>query len=140
MDWIRNWAGALQSQAAGHVTIAGTEARKLAGEDLIEIGSHSRSHPSLPDLDPSRQRREMADSRAALEEIIERPVRSFAYPYGKYGRVTPGLVKAEGYERACTITPRHVRSGDDPFLLPRIGVSDWDGEEFSRRLFKLLPL
>lgn len=136
---IRSWAGETRARAAGQVTITGAEARELAAEGLIEIGSHSRSHPSLPDLDPSRQRQEIANSRTALEEIIERPVRSFAYPYGDYSRETPGLVKEAGLACACTITPRQVRSGDDPYLLPRFAVSDWDGDEFERRFFNFLP-
>jgi peptidoglycan/xylan/chitin deacetylase (PgdA/CDA1 family) len=140
LDEIRIWAGDTRPRTAGQVTISSTEARELAAEGLIEIGSHSRFHSSLQNLDPSRQRQDIASSRTALEEIIERPVRSFAYPYGDYGRETPGLVKEAGFARACTITPRHFRSSDDPFLLPRFAVFDWDGDEFERRFFNLLPL
>lgn len=139
LDEIRQWAGETPSRVAGQVTITGAEAHELAADGLIEIGSHSRFHPSLPDLDASRQRREIADSRTALEEIIGQPVRSFAYPYGDYGQETPGLLKEEGYARACTIIPRHVRRDDDPYLLPRFAVSDWNGDEFEKRFFKLLP-
>jgi peptidoglycan/xylan/chitin deacetylase (PgdA/CDA1 family) len=140
LEKIRRWAGGSRPRAQGQVVITGAEAHELAAEGLIEIGSHSQSHPSLPDLGISRQRQEIANSSATLEEIIGRPVRSFAYPYGNYDRDTPGLVKEEGFARACTIVPRHVRSGNDPYLLPRFAVSDWDGEEFTKRLFKLLPL
>jgi peptidoglycan/xylan/chitin deacetylase (PgdA/CDA1 family) len=139
LDEIRRWAGGSRPRAAAQATITCTEAHKLAAGGLIEVGSHSQLHASLPNLSIPCQRQEIANSRADLEGIIGRPVRSFAYPYGSYGRDTPGLVKEEGFARACTITPRHVRSGDDPYLLPRLSVSDWDGEEFTKRLFKLLP-
>ena len=134
LDKIRIWAGATRPRTAGKVTISDSEAHTLASEGLIEIGSHSQSHPSLPDLDPFHQRQEITNSRATLEEIIERPVRSFAYPYGDYSRETRGLVKEAGYACACTITPGHIRSGYDSFLLPRFAVSDWNGEEFERQL------
>jgi peptidoglycan/xylan/chitin deacetylase (PgdA/CDA1 family) len=136
LDKIRIWTGETRSRAAGQITITDAEAHTLASEDLIEIGSHSQSHPSLPDLDPSRQRQELANSRVTLEEIIERPVRSFAYPYGDYSRDTLDLVKETGYACACTITPGHVRSGYNPCLLPRFAVSDWSGDEFERQLSK----
>lgn len=139
LDEIQRWAGGSRPRPAAQATITGAEAHELAAGGLIEVGSHTQLHASLPNLSVSSQRQEIANSRAALEGIIGRPVRSFAYPYGGYGRDTPGLVKQEGFARACTITPRHVRSGDDPYLLPRLSVSDWDGAEFTKRLFKLLP-
>lgn len=133
LNTIRLWAGEITSRTASQVTITGAEAHALASEGLIEIGSHSQFHSSLLDLDPSRQRQEIANSRATLEEIIERPVRSFAYPYGDYGPEAPGLVKEAGYSCACTITPGHVRSGNNPFLLPRFAVANWNGDEFERQ-------
>lgn len=140
LEKIRAWASRSPSRPAAPITITAPEANSLAAEGLVEIGSHSKSHASLPDLSPSEQRQELADSKAALEEVIGRPVRSFAYPYGSCGRETPGLLRDAGYTSACTVVHGHVRSSDDPFLLPRITVSDSNGDEFERRLFRFLGL
>jgi len=48
----------------------------------VEIGSHSCSHANLARLSPEMAAREILDSRAILEEVVGRPVRSFAYPFG----------------------------------------------------------
>ena len=140
MDRLRVWAReATSSKSGAAITINRAEAHELAVGGLIEIGSHSRSHPSFPDLNPVQQRQEMADSRSALEEIIEKPLDSFAYPYGNYDQNTPRLAKEAGFSRACTVDNGQVRPGGDPFLLPRFGVLDWNGEEFERRLSAMMP-
>lgn len=138
LDQLRQWAGLPPPSSTETVTITEAEAREIAAGGLIEIGSHSRSHPVLSGLPACRQKQEISESKSALEAVIGRPVGSFAYPYGEYARETPLLVKEAGYVRACTVVPRQVRAGEDPILLPRFPVLDWGGEEFARRLFGLL--
>ncbi|HSG65482.1 MAG TPA: polysaccharide deacetylase family protein [Gammaproteobacteria bacterium] len=135
---IRAWASCPRPPRAAPISITAREAETLVREDLIEIGSHSKSHPSLPDLSPALQLQELTHSKAALEAVAGRPVRSFAYPYGDYGRDTPGLVREAGYTSACTTVSGQVRPNSDPFLLPRIAVLDWSGDEFERRLARYL--
>lgn len=132
---IREWAGAAESETNRVVTVSGDQANEIAAEGLIEIGSHSVSHPSLPDLDAPAQATEIVSSKTALEDVINRPVDSFAYPYGDVSTEAPALAKDAGYTRACTIVPRHARPGDDLFHLPRIAVPDCDGDEFEKRIF-----
>ncbi len=52
----------------------------------IEIGAHTMTHPILRSVDDETARSEITDSRRRLEEIIDAPVRSFAYPNGGPGR------------------------------------------------------
>jgi peptidoglycan/xylan/chitin deacetylase (PgdA/CDA1 family) len=47
-----------------------------------EVGSHSVSHQDLTALEPARQRYEVVDSRAILEEALGVPVQTIAYPFG----------------------------------------------------------
>jgi peptidoglycan/xylan/chitin deacetylase (PgdA/CDA1 family) len=47
-----------------------------------EIGSHSLNHIDLT-LSPERQRAEVVESKIDLEKMLDVPVRTFAYPYGK---------------------------------------------------------
>lgn len=46
------------------------------------IGNHSWSHPSLALISPARVREELRQTKVALEQIIEQPVRFFRPPYG----------------------------------------------------------
>ncbi|WP_245795305.1 polysaccharide deacetylase family protein, partial [Thioalkalivibrio denitrificans] len=52
----------------------------------MEIGGHTASHPILTRVDDTTALNEIRRGRETLEEILERPVRFFAYPNGKPGQ------------------------------------------------------
>jgi peptidoglycan/xylan/chitin deacetylase (PgdA/CDA1 family) len=88
----------------------------------IEIGAHSRSHRSLPELSDSALRDEIAGSVADLEaEGMVRP-RLFAYPYGEYDeRVTTATARA-GLRAAFTVDPGRIGRRSIRHRLPRIEI------------------
>ncbi len=113
------------------------ELRSLTRGGLIEVGSHSITHPVLASLSREQQRQEISGSRAQLEGLTGTPIRTFAYPYGRrrdYTEETAGLVREAGYEAACAATPGCVERGADPFALPRYWINDWDRETFAHHL------
>jgi peptidoglycan/xylan/chitin deacetylase (PgdA/CDA1 family) len=67
-----------------------------------EIGSHSLTHPLLPDLPDARVREEIEGSRRELSSIIGAEVRSFCYPNGSYDARALRAVANAGYECAVT--------------------------------------
>ena len=50
-----------------------------------DIGGHSWSHPRLPEVPDDRLDGEMGAAADRLEQLVQRRVRHFAYPYGVYG-------------------------------------------------------
>lgn len=92
----------------------------VAGLPGMSIGSHSSRHESFTTLPAARQRAELADSKARLEDLIAAPVRAFAYPYGEYGARTPTYVAETGYATACTFMNGRVTSRASLYKLPRI--------------------
>jgi len=88
----------------------------------IEIGSHSATHSDLPSLNPPRLRREIVDSRAALERILGGPVTSFCYPSGRNNAAVRAAVRAAGYGSAVTVEPGLFRGREDRFAIPRVRV------------------
>lgn len=73
--------------------------------------------------------------------MLDRPVASFAYPYGRecdYARETVALVQEAGFECACTTSVGTVGRRADRFRLPRVQVQDMDGESFARLLSQWL--
>jgi peptidoglycan/xylan/chitin deacetylase (PgdA/CDA1 family) len=52
--------------------------------------------------DPSEAYGELRSSKLLLEEILDKPVLSFAYPYGRYTAVCPAEAHRAGYLTAAT--------------------------------------
>jgi peptidoglycan/xylan/chitin deacetylase (PgdA/CDA1 family) len=118
---------------------AGAEARSmdeselcnLAEGPLVEIGSHSETHPFLTDLPEREQRREIEESKQALEGLLSWPVVHFSYPHGSVSEVTRRLVAEAGYSCGCRSGADVVRPGSDPFALPRFWPPNCGGAEFA---------
>jgi glycosyltransferase involved in cell wall biosynthesis/peptidoglycan/xylan/chitin deacetylase (PgdA/CDA1 family) len=128
------WAGREAHGRSTHRPLSLDEVTALGQEKLVEIGSHTVTHPVLPELPFEMQRDELRRSKARLEEILGRPVTSFAYPYGSYAAGTVPIVRESGYACACSTNDGVVTRSADWYQLPRVEVQDWDGAEFGRRL------
>ena len=99
-----------------------------------EIGSHTLSHPRLPDIDEPSQRREVLESKKRLEDLLGVTVASFAYPYGLYDATTLRLVQEAGYTHAVTTAKRG--GGVSPFAVPRTSLGGY-GFRAMKQVLKL---
>lgn len=134
MEEILTWSGAESRSRSTHRFLSPKEVYALEQGSLIEVGAHTVSHPFLAKLPVTNQQYELEYSKTRLEEIIERPVHSFAYPHGSYTAETVALAREVGFDCACSTIPSKVKRNIDCFQLPRVEVQDWDGEEFARQL------
>jgi peptidoglycan/xylan/chitin deacetylase (PgdA/CDA1 family) len=130
---IAEWS-ADAGAAEAPVALSHQQLSALAASPLIEIGAHSVTHAALPALTPAEQCAEIGQSKALLENLINRPVLNFAYPFGDQSPETAALVRDAGFHSSCTTATGAVHAGTDLFQLPRIGVGDWDGETFAQTL------
>jgi len=114
------------------------ELREMAYSDLVEIGSHSISHPIFANLTDGESWQELVISRTQIEEGIGRKVRYFCFPNGQLGDYRPSQlrqVRDAGYEGAVAAHAGMVSTATDPYKLPRIGVSGKsDMLSFSKQL------
>jgi peptidoglycan/xylan/chitin deacetylase (PgdA/CDA1 family) len=101
-----------------------SELRQLADAGW-EIGSHTRTHARLTELDDATLADELSGSRMRCEEMLDRPCRSFAYPYGIHDDHVVQAVSAAGYEAAVTLPKRFAQA--EPLAWPRVGVYHSDG-------------
>jgi peptidoglycan/xylan/chitin deacetylase (PgdA/CDA1 family) len=153
---IRAWAEHPNSDPReSHRPMTVDEVSALAADEVMDVGAHTVSHPALAALSPREQREELAASKRSLEELVDRPVTSFAYPYGNrsllrdvmnkltrgrrsapnsYTATSSRLIQEAGFQEAWTTRPGTVTPQSDRFQLPRILVRDWSGDELLSRL------
>ena len=131
---LRGWAGAKEVVHPSHRPLSLKELVSLGQGDLVEVGAHTVTHPALPRLSPDSQRDEISGSKSQLEEILDRPVASFSYPYGNLSQQTVGIVRKAGFSCACSTRAGAVSLSSERFQLPRVEVQDWDGDEFAGQL------
>jgi len=86
----------------------------------ISFGSHTDCHPVLTFEAEDKIERELRNSKRALEERLNRSVRHFAYPNGRYSAVIKRLLQRIGFDVAVTTERRINQSGDDLLALGRV--------------------
>jgi peptidoglycan/xylan/chitin deacetylase (PgdA/CDA1 family) len=125
------WAGADPIARPTHRPLTVDELIRLQKCRLMEVGAHTMTHPMLAKLPEVHQRSEIKQSKQALEAILNRPVTSFAFPFGSSSPKTVAIVRDEGFVCACSTRADVVSMRTDCFQLPRLCVRDWDGERFA---------
>lgn len=96
--------------------------RELAAAGFA-IGAHSASHRALPSLDDAAVHAEMIAATDALEQVLQQPVRHFAYPYGGYGAREIAFAAAR-FDSAVTADCRAVTRRSHRHALPRLDAHD----------------
>lgn len=123
------WSTHGDPACAGGRILSRSDVRELSGP-LVRIGSHTCTHPALTEVPEEEAFRELRESRADLERILDRPVDAVAFPYGKHDRRVEELARRAGYRRAFTMNPRCHAPGSAPYLAGRFRAdpTDWSVE------------
>lgn len=101
----------------------------------FETAIHTAHHPWLTQLSPVNAAEEILSDRAAIEQLVKRPVRGMAYPYGAVNDEVKNVVRACGvaysrgtrttggfslpedpYDWACSCHHSNLEPLIDPFL------------------------
>ena len=90
--------------------------------ETVELGAHTVNHPPLDELGIEEIKREVLDSKQALEQMIDRGVDTFAYPFGAYdARVRAAVIDA-GFSSAAAVKNALSHPNDDPWAIARFTV------------------
>jgi peptidoglycan/xylan/chitin deacetylase (PgdA/CDA1 family) len=92
----------------------------------VGIGSHTRTHPRLTQIDPQRAAQEIRISRERLQALTSSAVDHFAYPFGLHDENAEQAVAAAGYRTACSTRSGFNGEGIERFLLRRIEICGSD--------------
>ena len=91
--------------------------------ETVELGAHTVNHPPLDELDIEEIKREVSESKQALEQTIGREVDTFAYPFGAYDtRVRQAVIDA-GFSSAAAVKNALSHPEDDPWAIARFTVT-----------------
>ena len=99
----------------------------------MEIGSHTVSHPRFVRIEDAEVQRELSESKARMEEELQREIKSFSFPYGRKTDFLPRharMAREAGYRWLFTTELEHSgsdlahpecfgRYGCEPFLSSR---------------------
>lgn len=110
---------------------------------LVDIGSHTFTHPDLTKIQLNEAKKELEDSKIRLESILNRKIEDLALPYGSYNASVINMAKKVGYKRIYTLNAYVAKQNSksntidrfsmEPnvskleFLLTSIGAYEWLG-------------
>ncbi len=92
----------------------------------IDFGSHTLTHPYLPDLTRDQQRKEIIGSKEFIESRLGHTIHHFSYPIGGFNEDSKALAEEAGYLSACTTNRGYTRFNEDLYELKRIRFGNKD--------------
>jgi peptidoglycan/xylan/chitin deacetylase (PgdA/CDA1 family) len=99
-------------------TLRADELRALSASG-VRLGSHTLTHPSLPELDDRALRDQLVRSREDIEAITGGPCDLLAYPFGHQDPRVREAARSAGFTAASTFTFGRVEPTTDRYLIPR---------------------
>jgi peptidoglycan/xylan/chitin deacetylase (PgdA/CDA1 family) len=100
-----------------------SQIRELSKSPLVTIGSHGYFHNDLSRINTRYAGKELSFSKQYLESIIEKPVTSFAFPYGAYTPEVVALAKKGGYSQLLAMDFYADEDQQDDTLRERFTVN-----------------
>lgn len=86
------------------------------------IGSHTLTHSNLSKVSDDLMAREIVESKKLLERKLQKRIRYFAYPKGYFSDKVVMFVKKARYTEAFSVEPSAIKSGLNPYKIPRLSI------------------
>lgn len=117
--------------------ITENELKEIAKSPLIEIGAHTMTHPHLSALPSEKQKYEIEESKKILENILNKPVVSFSYPFGSksdFSTETMRIADEAGFQIALTTIKENIKKDSSLFAIPRRIIRNWSIPELKNQI------
>ncbi len=141
LDRIERLRAMVRRSAPTRVNADGVLALHRAGFD---IGAHPVNDATMGTLSNFEARQDIARGRARLEQIVQAPVRLFAYADAAHGPAFDqrhaNMLRSAGFEAAVTTSAGAAGAAADRFALPRHTPSACSSARFLWRLGRNLLL
>jgi peptidoglycan/xylan/chitin deacetylase (PgdA/CDA1 family) len=120
--------GVDENAISSELCLSWDELKPFAADPLVTIGAHSVSHCNLAKQTEATAMQELTNSRANIENALQRPAHHLAYPYGDRqaaGTREFALAEAAGFKTAVTTRPGVISSDNSERLtaLPRVSLN-----------------
>jgi peptidoglycan/xylan/chitin deacetylase (PgdA/CDA1 family) len=127
VDAVERAAGCAVAGAASDLydPMLWSEAAEMHASGLITFGCHTHSHVILARCEPAHVARELAQSKAIIENRLGVPCDEFCYPNGRLGdfnAATGALVRDAGFKSALTTVYGRNSRGANLFELRRYNL------------------
>jgi peptidoglycan/xylan/chitin deacetylase (PgdA/CDA1 family) len=90
----------------------------------IEIGPHGHTHRQLDVIRRRDVVEEVLTSKRLVEDRLDHPVSTFAYPHGYSSPYVRRVIAEAGFASACAVKDALSGPDDDPLALARVIVAD----------------
>ena len=114
----------VKNEKQGYLT--SSQIIELSKYKNIEFGSHSYSHKNLQKLNSKDLQFEILDSKKWLEDNLCLPIKTFAYPFGKYDSRALNILKSSNYKHAFNTKFGFINNKNNDFEIPRIDI--WNND------------
>lgn len=107
------------------------EEKLLSKEQILEmqkmgweLGSHTKTHPSLLSVTDGDLEKEVSGSKKELENEFKCRINGIAYPKGNWNEEVKLAAKNAGYSYGVTMDDGFIVPATDVLLIPRIGINN----------------
>jgi len=107
-----------------------SQVQEISNDGLVEIGAHTVNHVWLKGLQLNIVSDEVFQSKEILEQLIHKPVLSFAYPFGAFDDQAIKVVKDSGFRSAVSTIPGVNQNQEDRFYMFRLRPGGATGKGF----------
>ncbi|WP_275098468.1 polysaccharide deacetylase family protein [Sedimenticola hydrogenitrophicus] len=110
----------------------------LSEEKGMTIGTHTMRHPMMSYIGITDAQSDVIEGKEYIESIINKPIRHFSYPYGKYGENFHAehlnMIASLGFKTAVTTNWGAVNKNSSRYFLQRFTPWDRDPLRFFLRI------
>jgi peptidoglycan/xylan/chitin deacetylase (PgdA/CDA1 family) len=103
--------------------ITETQIKQLSLSPLVTIGSHGYYHNDLAMISPIQAQQEIIQSKAYLERITGKEIKSLAFPYGSYNGEVRELAKKNGFSQLLATDFLLTDDATDPTMRERFTIN-----------------
>lgn len=117
--------GSAEQAELSEVVMSSAQLRALSPN--VSLGSHTMTHPHLPQLGPESVREEIERSRVELARSSGREIDELSFPYGEHDASTVVACQTAGYTTVYSIIPEEVDTMRPKLVRGRTKIDLSDG-------------